>query len=146
MPNSASPELKAAAQRLLAYESAAGKPSDANRSAGFRICEKLRAPLAKLLGVDGFRSLLFRALTLAGAEALWLRALRINTDGSMEGLHELEAKLDSSAIAEGEIVLVGHLLGLLLTFIGPTLTTGLLRDVWPKMDDWNLKRATHEEK
>jgi hypothetical protein len=135
MSNSASPTLKHTAQRLLAYEAVVGKPGDANISTGFRVCEKLRGPLAKLLGVDGFRSLLSRALALAGAEALWLRALQIKTDGSIEGWNEVEAKLDSRTIAEGEIALIAQLLGLLLTFIGPALSIGLLRDVWPEFDD-----------
>ena len=64
-----------------------------------------------------------------------MRALHIKADGSLEGLEKLEVKLDSREVAEGELVLVSHLLGLLVTFIGPALTLGLLRDIWPKMND-----------
>jgi hypothetical protein len=35
----------------------------------------------------------------------------------------------------GERVLVAHLLGLLVTFIGPALTRRLLQDIWPKLED-----------
>jgi hypothetical protein len=61
-----------------------------------------------------------------------LCALQVNPDGSLKGLHELEAKLDSRLVAEGQVVLLSELLGLLVTFIGPALTLQLLQDVWPK--------------
>jgi len=135
MSNSATLKPKEFARRLLAYEAGSGKPADAKVSPAFRVCEKLRGPLGKLLGVGGFRSLLSRALALAGAEVPWLRALHIKADGSLEGLDELEAKLDSRAVAEGEVVLAAQLLGLLVTFIGAALTQRLLQDIWPTMDD-----------
>ena len=90
---------------------------------------------SRLTGIGGFRSLLARALALAGSEVSWLRALHVKGDGSLEGLEKDEAKLDSREVAEGEVVLVSQLLGLLVTFIGPALTLGLLRDIWPKMND-----------
>lgn len=137
MPNSATPKLKEFAGRLLAFEIAADKPGslgNPGNSAAFRVCEQLRLPLSKLLGTDGFRALLSRALALAAAEVHWLRALQIKADGSLEGLdqQELEAKLDTRAVATGEIVLVAQLLGLLVTFIGPALTLRLVHDIWPK--------------
>jgi nicotinic acid phosphoribosyltransferase len=95
-------------------------------------------PLGRLTGVGGFRSLLSRALALSGEEISWLRALHINEDGSLEGLEKLEVKPDTREIAEGEVVLVSQLLGLLVTFIGPALTAGLLHDIWPKMDDLDI--------
>ncbi len=120
------------ARLLLAYEVASSKPAGAEASPAFRVCEKLRGPLGKLIGVDGFRSLLSRALALTCGQVLWLCALQIKADGSLEGLDELEAELAPRAITEGEVVLVGQLLGLLVIFIGPALTLGLLREIWPK--------------
>ena len=102
------------------------------------MCEKLRGPLGKLMGVGGFRSLLARSLALAGAEVPWLGTLQIKADGSLEGLNESEVKLDWSATAEGEVVLVAQLLGLLVTFIGAGLTQRLLHDVWPELDELNF--------
>ncbi len=135
MSNSATPKLREFTRRLLAYEVASGKPANAKDSAAFRVCEELRQPLGKLLGIGGFRALLARALAVAGAEVPWLRALQIKADGCWEGLNELEGKLDPRAIAEGEVVLVSQLLALLVTFIGSALTLPLLHDIWPKMDD-----------
>lgn len=123
------------ARRLLVHDGQAEAGSAADGSAPFRVCEKLREPLSKLLGIDGFRSLLARAQALAGAEIPWLRQLKIQENGSLDHLTELEPNLDRAAIAEGDVVLVGHLLGLLVVFIGPALTLGLLHDIWP---EWTI--------
>ncbi|MBA2435563.1 MAG: hypothetical protein H0V54_10890 [Chthoniobacterales bacterium] len=147
MSNAATPKLKGFARRLLVYEAASGTPADAKDSAAFRVCEKLRRPLVRLVGVDGFRSLLSRAVALACREIPWLCAVQTKADGSFEGLEELEAKLDSRAITEGEVVLVGQLLGLLVIFIGPALTLRLLHETWPKwtISNWE-KDYRYEEK
>jgi hypothetical protein len=125
-------KMKEFTLRLLAYESVSGKPTNAKDSVAFRVCEKLRVQLTKTTGVRGFSALVSRALALAGAEVPWLRALQINSDGSLKGLHELEAKLDSRVVTEGQVVLLSQLLGLLITLIGPALTLQLLQDIWPK--------------
>ncbi len=147
MSNSVTPVPKDFARQLLAYEVTSGKPADAGNSLAFRVCEKLQGPLGKLIGVDGFRSLLSRALALGCAQVPWLCALQIEADGSLEGLDELEAKLDARSITEGEVVLVGQLLGLLVVFIGPALTLGLVHDIWPRWTILNLeKEHRYEEK
>jgi hypothetical protein len=132
MSNSGAPKMKEFTLRLLAYESASGKPANPKDSVAFRVCEKLRVQLTKTTGVGGFSALVSRALALAGAEVPWLRALQINSDGSLKGLHELEAKLDSRVVTEGQVVLLSQLLGLLVTFVGPALTLQILQDIWPK--------------
>ena len=115
------------AQRLLGFEKALGKTDGENRAV-FRVCEKLRGPLGKRLGIDGFRSLLARAQILAGAEVSWILTLTIGADGSLDGP---KAKLNARTVAEGEVVLVGHLLALLVLLIGPAVTLQLLHDAWP---------------
>lgn len=137
MAASTGPKLKQFAQRLLDC-GAPGKPADAQESAAFCVCEMLRGPLGKLMGVGGFRSLLSRALALACVEIPSLRAVQIKADGSLEGLEEPGVKLDPGTIAEGELVVVAQLLGLLVTFIGPALTVRLLHDIWPELDDLNF--------
>ena len=138
MPSTTAPKLKQFARRLLDYEAASGKPEDGQEPPAFRVCGKLRGPLGKLMGVGGFRSLLSRALVLAGAEVPWLRELQIQADGSLEEPKEFEVKLDRPAITEGEVVLVSQLLGLLVTLIGPALTVSLLRDIWPELEELNF--------
>ncbi len=135
MSDSATPKLKAFARQLLACEAATRDPAGTKDSRAFRACEKLRGPLGKLVGISGFRALLSRALAVGGEEAPVLRALHIRADGSLE---DLEAGLDPRKLAEGEVVLMAHIVGLLVTFIGPALTLQLLRDIWPKIPEPNF--------
>ncbi len=136
-PNN-TPKLRHCARRLLAYEAASARIVGANVSAASLVCEQLRGPLINLTGIDGYRSLLSRASTLAGAEVPCLRTLEVMPDGSLEGLEEIAVKLDSRSIAEGELVLTAQLLGLLVTLIGSAVTLPLLQSVWPRMDDLTL--------
>ena len=137
MSDRSTPKLKAFARQLLAAEAASGNPAGAKDPRAFRACERLRGPLGKLIGIGGFRSLLSRALALAGEEVPLLRALHIKADGSLEDL-ETEAELDPREVAAAEVVLVAQIAGLLVTFIGPALTLQLLRDIWPKIPDPNF--------
>lgn len=131
MNNPATPETRDFAIRLLADEAAAAAatPAEASVPVAFRVCEKLRRPLTILAGSAGSRSLLLRALTLAKQEAQSLGAVRVNADGLLEA-GDAGLDLDHKDAKEG-VVLVTHLLGLLFTFIGKTLTLRLMDDVWP---------------
>jgi hypothetical protein len=123
----------------MIYESAAAKPAGVNNSPAFRVCEKLRQPLSRLAGVAGFRSLLSRALALANDEVRWMKAIHVRADGSLEGLDEAQSQLSETEIADGEIVLIAQLIGLLATFIGEELTLRLVQESWPDaaFDDMN---------
>ena len=118
------PQTLDLARRLLAYESAAGKTSEPTKFAALRVCETLRQPLCALAGVAGFRSLLSRALTLAGAEAPSLSAVQIAADGSLQGLDELEPQIDKDR--EAGVILIAQLIGLLLFFMGEGITLRLV--------------------
>jgi hypothetical protein len=124
------------AQRLLNYEAAAGKNSATTEPAAFRVYEKLRVPLCALAGVEGFRSLLYFALRLARAEAPTLLVVRVAEDGSLQGLDALpmQEDKDHDQASEVEAVLLAHLFGLLVTFIGEGVTSRLVQDVWPEVD------------
>jgi hypothetical protein len=87
-----------------------------------RVCDKLRRPLTTLAGAAGFRSLLARALTLAKQESPVLGAWEVKADGSLQGLN--------GEAAQSGAVLIAHLIGLMITFIGESLTLRLLHDVW----------------
>ncbi len=131
MPNSATPKQKDIARHLVSFESAASE-SPAEEFVAFRVCEKLRGPLGRLLGLGGFRALLARALALARADHPWLSHLLIEEDGSLAGFAALSTESHSNEFTEGEVALVAQLLGLLVTFIGPSLALGLVRETWPK--------------
>jgi hypothetical protein len=132
MQHSATAKLKMIARQLLGCETASGTSAAAGGAVDFRVCEKLRLPLGKLMGVGGFHALLSRALVLARAEVPWLAMLEIKADGSLEGRAEMESQVGRDKIALGEVALVAQLLGLLVTFVGPALTLALVREAWPE--------------
>ena len=132
------------AERLIALE-APRKKSSGPRGA-FEAVEKLHRKLATLMGNTGFRALLSRALARAEEDVPSLRALRVEADATLGGVAEFEAHLDPAEIAEGRVVLLTHLLGLLMAFIGEGLTLRLAREVWPTLDvnDW-IPAGDHDE-
>jgi len=121
------------ARRLVADERLENKSSEARTPAGFPTTDRLRPHLATLMGNNGFRALLIRALTLARAEVPWLRAVNVRADGALEGFESPQAELAAADFLNGRIVLLAHLLGLLVAFIGPNLTQRLVGEIWPKI-------------
>jgi hypothetical protein len=137
--STASPQNQELARRLIVFEAARANSSDAPLDAAVRVIGELRLRLIRLAGVDGFRSLLSRALTLAKAEVPSLNMVSVRADGSLEGFEGIEA---SEAVAgQAGASLVAQLLELLTTFIGEALTLRLIRDSWPdaSMDGANLR-------
>lgn len=122
-------ELRDFAQQLMAREEQEGRPGKEACLAS-RVFDKLRRALSRLMGPTAFRGLLCRALALAMSEAACLGAIQVAADGSLTGLAEMETKWPKEA-AEAEITLIAHLIGLLLTFIGSTLTISFVQGIWP---------------
>ena len=139
----ASPQNQELARRLIMFEAARANSSDAPVDTAMLVIGELRMRLVKLAGVEGFRSLLSRALTLSKAEAPSLNIVQISSDGSLEGFDGIEGSREGEVGAEAVqagIVLVANLLELLVTFIGEPLTLRLLHVTWPdaSMDKANL--------
>ena len=126
------------AQRLLDAEAMEAGTADADTHAVYRVCEKLRRPLSTLAGAAGFRSLLSRALTLAKQECPHLGAWQVKADGSLE--------VPSREAAHLGAVLIAHLIGLMITFIGESLTLRLLHDVWIDLPDSEVKSEKDQSK
>jgi hypothetical protein len=126
------------AQRLLAYEAAEAATANPETQAVYRVCEKLRRPITLLAGAAGFRSLLTRALNLSKRESPLLDAWEVRSDGSLQGLHDETVQVGA--------VLVSHLLGLMITFIGESLTMRLLHDVWLDLPNAEAKLEKDESK
>jgi hypothetical protein len=124
-----SPEIQDLTRRLLAFEAPHDNSSHARVDVAVQVIEELRMHLIKLAGVDGFRSLLSRALTLAKAEVPSLNMVHVRADGSLEGFEGIEQSQEAAGPAG--MVLVAHLLELLVTFIGEPLTVRMVRDKWP---------------
>jgi hypothetical protein len=138
MRSADTPKTRELAQRLLSYEAVDVETSMADMQAVCRVCDKLRRPLATLAGAAGFRSLLARALALAKQESPALGAWEVKADGSLEGLDDEGAQSGS--------VLIAQLIGLMITFIGESLTLRLLHDVWLDLPDAEVGFERNESK
>ncbi|MBA3459741.1 MAG: hypothetical protein H0T46_07255 [Deltaproteobacteria bacterium] len=124
-------ELRTAAERLLELESSAGKRAG-RLPAARRVTDRLRQVLSTFLGAGGYRALLARALNLAKSEAPELSAVHLLPDGAIEGLSSDDGNR-KRRFTDGEVVLVAHLLGLLVTFVGEALMLRLVHDTWPRV-------------
>jgi hypothetical protein len=131
--NHASPRMRRFAKHLIVSDALANRASEADRAAAFPVTDTLRPHLAMLMGNGGFRALLARALALATAEVSWLRAVHVTADGDLEGLAEMGSLLDPTEFLEGRVVLLAQLLGLLVAFIGPGLTSRMVGEFWPQI-------------
>jgi hypothetical protein len=136
--STASPEIQDLARQLLAFEAKRDNSSETRVDVAVQVIEELRLRLIKFAGVDGFRSLLSRALTLAKAEVPSLNMVHIGADGSVEGFDGIEGSKEAGAATQAGTVLLAHLLELLVTFIGAPLTLRLVHDKWP---DASMGRA-----
>jgi hypothetical protein len=126
------------AQQLLAYEANEAGPAMPREEAVRRVCDQLRLPLTTLAGAEGFRSLLMRSLTLAKQESPLLDAWEIKSDGSLQGMNGEGAQLGA--------VLIAQLLGLMITFIGESLTLRLLQDVWLDLPGSEISTGRNQSK
>jgi hypothetical protein len=130
--------MRSIALRLIHYETAGNSSSETTNTAIFEVTDRLRPHLAMLMGNGGFRALLARALALASAEVSWLGAVHVNADGTLEGLQTPHARLKPAEFREGRLVLLAQLLGLLVAFIGPGLTSRLVGEIWPQLSADNV--------
>jgi hypothetical protein len=132
MLNRATPRMRRIANRLMVHETPRKSAAKAV-AAAFPVIDKLRPHLATLVSNGGVRALVARALVLAAAEIAWLSAVQVNANGDIEGLETLGAVLDPETFLEGRVVLLAQLLGLLVAFIGPGLTSRLMDEIWPEV-------------
>ncbi|MGI8835894.1 MAG: hypothetical protein ACR2H4_04555 [Pyrinomonadaceae bacterium] len=116
-------------RRLLAASQTA---SDSHVHEAAVVSEKLRIPLTRFAGAEGFASLLRRALVLALAEEPSLQSLKVGPEGRLEGFEELAAATSTAESgSKAAVAITAHLLSLLSTFIGEPLTLRLIREAWP---------------
>jgi len=131
--NRATTQMRNFALRLMDYERAENNPAGLRTPAGFQVNNKLRRHLATFMGQGGFKTLQARSLALATAEVAWLGAVQVKADGTLEEVETLQTQLAPDQFLEGRVVLLAHLLGLLVLFVGENLTLRLVREVWPKV-------------
>ena len=151
--NRATPKLRDFAERLILIDVKNSQSSAPKAQAVFTGLERLRPHLVQIVGDLGFRAALARALASATTDVVWLRAVRIKPDGSLNGvdgidgvngLDELEAKVDPKEIAEGKVVLLAEFFGLLVELIGERLVLQLVHTAMPNVskDDLYFGKGT----
>ena len=136
------------AERLAACETSENQSAESNIPPAFHVCEKLRPLLATFMGNVGFRAIMSRALALANGEARGLRAVHVQANGSLAGVHLIEAQIGQKEMAEGGVILLAQLLGLLIVFIGEDLTMHMVHEAWPKLslNELNFGKGDKNEK
>ena len=101
----------------------------------------LKACLVNVVGPAGFDVLIARAVVLAGRSHPFLAGIAAGPDGEVKGLRE--AVRDPSAIEDGIVAVVSHLIEVLAVLVGEDLAMRLLRKVWP--EGWSAATAPPEE-
>lgn len=89
--------------------------------------DQLGSSLVRFAGVDGFASLLRRAIVLSSTTIPALRHAKVGAAGQLEGLDRTFTQ-DQALSREASIVVTFHLLELLVSFIGESLTRRLVED------------------
>jgi hypothetical protein len=130
--NQTTPQMRGLAKSLIAQETSR-KSSRVSARAAFHVIEKLRPHLSNLMGKRGFRALMARALALASAEVSWLNEVKVNPDGTLDGLEVRPPQIGPAEFREGKVAILAHLIGLLVALIGQDLTATLVADIWPKL-------------
>ena len=127
------PAIQDLARRILVIEASRVDVVGGQVNEAVRACVKLQVPLSKFTGPAGFLSLLSRALVLAKSEVPSLSVVQVRPDGSLAGFEEIKHGQDVGELEleKGRMVLVAHLLGLLATLIGESLTRRLACEAWP---------------
>jgi hypothetical protein len=128
--NTPPPSICAWARRLLAAEAANQRASDAHLHQAVQVSEKLRISLTRFVGADGFTALMRRSLALARADVPSLQIMKVTADGRLEETQNFAG--NGKDEVEAATAITAHLLGLLVTFVGESLTLRLLRDAWPE--------------
>jgi hypothetical protein len=126
--------LRQLALTVLARYSGSEEGAEALAAAARRAYDDLAHASTPLIGQVGVHALTARALHLAQADYPWLVDAR-----EPEETHEPFARVIASLTrqnpadaTEGVAAIFATFAALLVTFIGEPLTTGLLRQAWPK--------------
>lgn len=111
-----------------------------------RVCQKLSVRLARLITAPGAQALLARTLHVTTNEFSFLSAVRAGTTSPtcLEGLNEGMQNIEPSQVRDALSAVVAGIIGLLDTFIGEDLTSGLIRDVWADAPVGPAERAARE--
>jgi hypothetical protein len=133
MTNTADVALRQLAPNLLAVRAGSGAGAAALAAAAGSAYGDLVRVFSPLIGHLGVEALAGRAVHLAQQQHAWLVSAR-EPDQADEAMRQVIAGLelqDPAVAADAAATVFALLTGLLVTFIGASLTTGLLRQAWP---------------
>jgi hypothetical protein len=137
--------LRQLALKVLAQHAGPTFNTDALAAAARRAYDDLAEVSAPLIGQVGVDALTGRALHLAQREYPWLVRSR-ETEQADDPFAQVILCLqrqDHAVATEAAGVIFATFTGLLVTFIGEPLTTGLLRKAWPEaFSDGGTKETT----
>lgn len=125
------PDAAIAAKRLLA---AAPDPTDSKTIAAHAtfICQTLAQHVSRLVGDLGMLTLFARSLSLAGSAFPCVANARpTGRETPYESLRRCLAEQPPDAAMDCAVHVFQTFIQLLERFIGPTLVTSLLHEVWP---------------
>jgi hypothetical protein len=125
--------LRQLALKVLAEHSGSAESAEALAAAARRAYDHLAHVSTPLIGQVGVDALTARALHLAQVEYSWL-VDACESEQTNDPFAQVIVSLErqNPAIAtEGAAAVFAIFAGLLVTFIGESLTTGLLRRAWP---------------
>jgi hypothetical protein len=125
--------LRKIALKVLAQHTGPIAGTDALAAAARRAYEDLARVSAPLIGQAGVEALTGRAVHLAQRDYPWLSHTEAagHTDGPFaQAVFNLQRQ-DPAVAVEAAGAVIAILTGLLVTFIGESLTTGLLHQAWP---------------
>jgi len=126
-------ELRQLALRALAQRAGSAAGAEALAAAVHRAYDDLARVSAPLIGQGGVDALTGRALHLARLEYPWLDSMCESEQAEAPFAQVLLCldRQDPAVAAEAAGALFALLLGLLVTLIGESLTTGLVQRAWP---------------
>ena len=125
--------LRELAQRVLTQHAGPSAGADAIAAATRRAYADLALVSTPLIGQVGVDAVTGRAVRLAQREYSWLVDPREpeRPDGPFAQVIVSLERQDPAVATDGAAAVFATLVGLLVTFIGESLTTGLLRKAWP---------------
>jgi Asp/Glu/hydantoin racemase len=111
-------------RRLVSHESS--NDQEGLIAASTRVTNKLGQRLSKIIGLEGYRTLLTRAVKLTALQHPTFATVSVAVDGAL-----FVPATTTVSDEEAYIALVEHTFELLTTFIGDDLTLRMVFAVWP---------------
>jgi len=142
------PEFRQLASRLLEHEAEGRREPTELADAGEQIRRKLHGQLTPLIGPEGFRVLLARALGLAKEESAFLQRVEVDSssEACLRGLKESAGEVEPAEVNGAIVALFANFIWLLATFISVKLALQNLARIWPDVSLGNVGVGPQEVK